>query len=343
LKKQVGTFIKLAIFLSIGVILIWLSIKNLTEKDKADILHSFKSANYWWILLTILIGLTSHFIRAIRWKRMLKPLGYNPSLKNTFFAVMIGYFANLAIPRLGEVTRCGILNRYEKIPINKSLGTVVTERALDLLIFFLLFFLTIFLQADKIISFLNSEIYPSLRKKYAFLSNIDHIAGTLFLAGIFTVFVLFIIFRKRFERFKLYMKFKELFLGFWHGLKSLLKMEKAWLFVLETFFIWVFYFLMVYLCFFSLEETSTLSLKVGLAVLVLGSIGIMVTPGGIGLYPIIIEKTLALYFITEATGFALGWLTWSAQTLMIITAGTVSLILLSFNKRKNESTGDIKK
>lgn len=314
---------------------VWLSIKNLTLEQKTQIWISFKNANYFWVILCIFLGVLSHIIRASRWRRLLRPMGYNPSMKNTFFAVMIGYLANLAFPRLGEVTRCGILNRYEKIPINKSLGSVFTERALDLLVFFILLLITIFTQYKVINSHLHNKIYPSLTAKFSFFV-FDHLVGYSLLAIVIIFALLFLVFKKRLEKNKSFIEFKELLLGFWQGLKSLTQLKKPGLFIIETIAIWILYFLMVYLCFFCFPETSHLGFSVGLAVLVLGSFGIMVTPGGIGLYPIIVQETLALYFISETSGTALGWLTWSAQTLMILIFGSLSLILLSFNKRKDE-------
>ncbi|MCF8299368.1 MAG: flippase-like domain-containing protein [Saprospiraceae bacterium] len=339
MKKGLLTSVKFLFFLSLGIVLVWLSIKDLSPSERNDIWESFKSAKYSWVILCIILGLLSHLIRARRWRRLLRPMGYNPSLKNTFYAVMIGYLANMAFPRLGEVTRCGILNRYEKIPINKALGTVITERALDLLVFFILFFITIVTQYNIINNYLQNDLYPKISEKFSFFA-VDHLVGYLLLTIVIVIVLLFIIFKKRLEKSKIYIKIKELLFGFWQGLKSLTQLKKPTIFILETMAIWVLYFLMIYLCFFCFPETSKLGLGVGLAVLVLGSFGIMVTPGGIGLYPIIVSATLLLYFVPKSTGLALGWISWSAQTLMILIFGSLSLILLSFNKRKNESTGD---
>ena len=164
--NRATTFIKFALFLGLGIFIIWLSLRGLTSEERIQILHSFRIANYNWVILTIIMGITSHILRALRWRLFFEPLGYHPSLKNTFFAVMVGYFANMAFPRLGEVTRCGILTRYEKIPFNKSFGTVITERAIDMIIFIFLFFLMIVTQAGTIGHYLNTNIYPKLAEKF---------------------------------------------------------------------------------------------------------------------------------------------------------------------------------
>jgi hypothetical protein len=335
--NRVTTVIKFAIFLGLGILIIWLSLKGLTPDERVQILHSFRIANYNWVILTILMGITSHVLRALRWKLFFEPLGYHPSLKNTFFAVMVGYFANMAFPRLGEVTRCGILTRYEKIPFNKSFGTVITERAIDMIIFIFLFFLMIVTQAGTIGDYLNTNIYPKLAEKFN-----NPIFSKVFIILVVATGILFIalvyLLRKKIADSRMFGKIKGLVLGFWDGLKSLSQISKPGLFVFYSLAIWALYFFMIYVCFFCFTDTSSLSPGAGLSALVLGSVGIMVTPGGIGLYPAIIQETMLLYGIVRTTGLALGWISWTAQTSMILTLGGISLILLSFNKQPNGKT-----
>jgi hypothetical protein len=330
-RSQFFTLIKFVFFLGLGILIIWLSIRNLTLAEKDEILHSFRIANYNWVFLAILLGILSHVLRSLRWMIFFEPMGYHPSFKNTFYAVMVGYFANMAFPRLGEVTRCGVLAKYEKIPFNKSFGTVVTERALDLIIFFLLFLLTIFTQIGTLRDYLNNHVYPGLQGKF-----IHPFSNPLFLAGITGFFalviVLFLFFRKKIIHSKLYHKIGLLVYGFWEGFKSLSQIRRPVLFVFYSLAIWFLYFLMVYTCFFCFASTSSLTPGAGLSSLVLGSIGIMITPGGIGLYPAIIQETLLLYGLSRATGLALGWIAWTAQTVMIFVVGGGSLILLTFNR-----------
>ena len=332
--NRVITFIKFALFLGLGLFIIWLSLRGLTPDERTQILHSFRIANYNWVILTIAMGITSHILRALRWKLFLEPMGYYPSLKNTFFAVMVGYFANMAFPRLGEVTRCGILARYEKIPFNKSFGTVITERAIDMIIFIFLFFLMIITQAGTIGLYLNTAIYPKLAEKFN-----NPIFSKLFISSAVASGILFIIIiyflRKRIFASGIFHKIKNMILGFWEGLKSLSQINKPGLFIFYSLAIWALYYFMIYVCFFCFTDTASLSPGAALSALVLGSVGIMITPGGIGLYPAIIQETMLLYGIIRTTGLALGWISWTAQTSMILVIGGISLILLSFNKNKN--------
>jgi uncharacterized protein (TIRG00374 family) len=333
-KNRVTTFIKFSLFLGLGIVIIWLSLRDLTPLEKNQILHSFRIANYYWVVVTIFLGIISHVLRSLRWILLLEPMGYSPSLKNTFYAVMVGYFANLAFPRLGEVTRCGILTRYENIPFNKSFGTVITERAIDMIVFFLLFILMIVTQAGTIGNYLNTNIYPKLAEKFQNpVFNRMFILLMVILA--FTIIALLFILRKKIAASHFFQKITKLILGFWEGLKSLSQIRRPGLFIFYSAAIWLLYFFMLFVCFFCFSDTSALSPGAGLSSLVLGSVGIMITPGGIGLYPAIIQETLLLYGISRPTGMALGWIAWTAQTGMILLVGGISLILLSFNKQTN--------
>jgi uncharacterized protein (TIRG00374 family) len=333
-KTGFSTVIKFILFLGLGILVIWLSLRNLTGVEKSEILKAFRTANYNWVILAVFLGILSHILRSLRWMLFFEPMGYKPSFKNTFYAVMIGYFANLAFPRLGEVSRCGILARYEKIPFNKAFGSVITERAIDMLIFILLFFLTIFTQIGTIDNYLDTKIYPKVIEKFGDTHFIRMIIYGL-IGLVIGVILIIVLFRKRLASSKIGIKIRHLVTGFWEGLKSLSGIKHPILFVGYSAAIWILYFLMLYFCFFCFPETSHLSMGAGLSALVLGSVGIMITPGGIGLYPAIVQETLKLYGTALTTGLALGWIAWTAQTAMIIVVGGISLVLLSFNKKPN--------
>jgi hypothetical protein len=312
---------------------------NLTDDEKKEIYQTFVSANYIWIFVSILVGISSHIIRALRWKLLLNPMGYNPGLKNTFFAVMIGYFANLALPRLGEVTRCGILARYEKIPLQKSFGTVVTERAIDLISLLLAFLVTFSLHLNKFNLFKDSNIFKNVKTQYDQLENPSVIYYIAIAAIVLIAFILYRL-RHKISHTRIYQKIREIIFGFFEGLKSLMKIKKPLLFIIHSVLIWVMYLIMTWVVFFSLEETSHLGLDVGLAVLVLGSIGIILVQGGIGIYPWIVAETLVIFAIPETKGYAIGWLSWTGQTLMVILAGLLSMVLLPIvNNTKNGISG----
>ncbi len=332
--NRLATFVKFALFLGLGILIIWLSLRGLTDEEKSEILHSFRIANYNWVILTIVLGLCSHLLRALRWRILLEPMGYKPTVKNTFFAVMVGYFANMAFPRLGEVTRCGILTRTEKIPFTRSFGTVITERAIDMITFVLLFFLMIVTQAGTIGHYLNNNVYPKLAQKFdnpMFGSLVLMTAGILALVFIAAAWIM----RRRIMAWGITQRILKIALGFWEGLKSLAQVRRPGLFIAYSLSIWTLYFFMIYVCFFCFPETASLGPGAALSALVLGSVGIMITPGGIGLYPAIIQESMLLYGVVKTTGLALGWISWTAQTSMILLTGGISLILLSFNRKSH--------
>jgi len=203
-----------------------------------------------------------------------------------------------------------------------------------MIIFFMLFLLMILTQIGTISGYLDNNVYPKLVAKFGNL----HYSRMIFLTLIFIlglVILFFFLFRRKIQKSTFYHKIINLILGFWDGLKSLIQIKKIWLFTFYSFAIWTLYFFMLYLIFFCFAETSGISLGAGLSALVLGSIGIMITPGGIGLYPAIIQESLLLYGIAKPTGLALGWIAWTAQTAMIAIVGGISLLLLSFNKHKD--------
>ena len=131
MKKKLLTALQYLLFLGFGIFLVWWSISKMDEKNWNECKEAMKSARYALFIPVFFILTASHISRAIRWKILMKPMGYNPTLLNTFFAVMIGYLANVAVPRLGEVLKCTILGKYEEVPPDKLVGTILVERAVD--------------------------------------------------------------------------------------------------------------------------------------------------------------------------------------------------------------------
>lgn len=336
MKNKIFTVLKLLLFLGIGVFFIWLFLKNLTPAQKEEIFDSFIHADFTWFYGSMIIGIASHTFRSLRWKMLLKPMGYNPKTSNVILAVFIGYLANLALPRLGEVSKCGALTRYEKIPLNKSFGTVVTERAIDALTLIVLFVFTIALNFNRLNEYVNEKIYAPAQDKMAAMAN-PSIVFYIIIAILLLLIITFFVIRKRIQHLKIYKKVKEIIGGFLEGISSLKNMKRPWLFILYTILIWVCYLMMTHVVFNAIDETVGLGINASLIVLIFGSIGIIVVQGGIGIYPAIVAETLVLYNVDSSVGYALGWLLWSAQTLMIIVLGSVSFGLLAvFNKPKKE-------
>ncbi|MDK2909375.1 MAG: glycosyltransferase 2 family protein [Bacteroidales bacterium] len=334
MNKTLRNVLRLVFFLSIGIFFIYLFLHNLSPQQRQEILRAIGRANYLWIIISMIVGILSHASRARRWTILMEPLGHKPKYNNVFLAVFIGYFANLALPRLGEISRCGVLARYEKIPFNQSFGTVISERALDMLVFILLFFINLALQFHLISHYVDVHIYTPL---YIKAEEAGH-AGLLkwlIVGGIIGTLILIYVFRRRFYHLKTVQKIKEMGKGLWDGIWSIRYLDKPFEFIFHTIFIWVAYFLMAWIVFLSLEETAKLGFNAGLAVLVFGSIGIILVQGGIGVYPAIVAETLVLYGIASPTGYAMGWLLWTSQTLTIIIMGAAALLILPLINHKS--------
>jgi uncharacterized membrane protein YbhN (UPF0104 family) len=333
MPKMLKTIIKFVCFLAIGLGLIWLVTHNLTEKEREDIVMAFKRANYWLIIPVILVGVASHWYRAVRWKLLMVPLGYKPTTLNTFFAVMVGYLVNLAIPRLGEVTRCGIVARYEKVPADKLVGTMIAERAVDLLLLILIMLVTVLVQIDLVGSFFTEHVWLPLEQKVGNKSWVILVIAVIVIGLILLVIRLL-------SRSKAGIAIKNMARGVWTGFLSINKMEKKGWFIFYSILIWVLYFSMMYLGFMCMDETRYLGVKAALAVLAFGSVGMIATQGGIGAYQLLVQKTLLLYGVAATTGYAFGWIVWIAQTLLVMILGFGSLIALPIYNKNPASVPD---
>jgi len=327
LNKKLASFLKLLFFLSIGLLLLWFASKDLTEEQSDILFSSLKNANYWFIILSIVFGVCSHFVRALRWKNVIDPMGYNVKKSNSFFAVMIGYLVNIAVFRAGELARCGFMARYEKPSIDKLFGTVITERIIDLIFLFIVFGITILIQYDLLINYFNETILIGFQDKIANAIGSFWLLPILLILGIAGFFIL--------KRFKFFDKLKNFILGLKDGVISVGKVKNIPLFIFHSFLIWFFYFLMVYVSFDCLPQTAHLGVKAGMAILAFGTIGIVVVQGGIGAYHLIVQSICVLYGIDSAIGLAFAWIIWSAQTLLILIGGFLSFVLMPMlNKEK---------
>ena len=319
--KGLLNFLKL--FLSIGLagILLFLVFRNM---EWAAFWERAKQVNYSWVIASILLSIIAYVARAYRWNILLEPMGYQLKTSRTTLAVLVGYMANLALPRLGEVTRCGILKRNDNVPIPQSLGSVVSERIVDVLtlLFLILFSLTI--EADRLFKFL-SESYSSLEIP----SFIIYLLFALSLLGI-VVLVWFI--RKK-EKLK--DKFGKLISGFAEGLISLKSIKHPLGFILSTIIIWIVYYLMSYIIVFSLPETSHLDIGAGFMLLITGGIAISIpVQSGFGTYHGMIAGMLLLYNIDQTTGIFLATLLHTSQIVAIALFGSLALIISFFLQKK---------
>ena len=305
--------------IAIGIVVIWYFLEQLTEQDKKDIINSFRSANYWWVALSLFFGILSHFSRAYRWQFLLKPLGFNPKFVNSFMTVLMAYLVNLALPRAGDIARGTAISRYEKIPFEKAIGTIVAERIADIILLFFIIGIAFISQAELI-------------KSYFFKEDSNRMFSILFLVGVTLLgFFAFRLIQK--ARSGFFLKLKRFFNGLVEGALSITKMKNKWAFIFHTIFIWVMYVAMFYACTFALPETSNLSFSAIIVGFVVGGLSMALTNGGLGTYPVFVASALTLYGVAENPANAFGWIMWTAQTLMIIVFGGMSMLFLPVYNR----------
>ena len=332
LKKHLLTTLKFLVFLVLGILLIWLAVKDLTAEDKIQITKSLSEANYSWIGLAMAVGIFSHISRAMRWKMLFVPLGLFPKLSNTFYAVMVGYLGNLAFPRLGEVLRCGILKRYEKIPLPQSLGTVIAERVMDVVFLVILFIISLWLEFERMHSYITENLLNPLKLKLHSLAG-NKVMLMVFVCLIISAGVVLFMFRKKILQNPIAQKVQGMFISFLDGIRSAVKVKNPLLFLFHSVFIWLMYLLTVYLCVFAFAETKSLSFSDCLVILTFGSLGVIATPGGIGAYQWIVLQIMTFWGFTTAMGVAFGWIVWLAQTVVVLFGGLISLGLLAIYNR----------
>ncbi|WP_016778997.1 lysylphosphatidylglycerol synthase transmembrane domain-containing protein [Anaerophaga thermohalophila] len=319
MAKVISKGLRFFLFLSIGLIILWWLYKDQDPQKLTDILK--KDVGYGWIFLSLVMGLLSHISRTIRWQMLIEPVEKRPGLLNTFLAVMIGYLANLAIPRMGEISRCAVLSRYENTSFSRLVGTVVTERVLDMIMLLLSLFLVVILQYG---------VFAEVVKNKMELTRItDFFSSWKFYISVVLLAALIVLFRKKIVGGKIFFKLKELWAKFKEGLFSYRNVKNKPMFFIHTVLIFVLYFLMIYVCFFGFPFTRHLGPGAGLAVFVLGSFG-MVAPvqGGIGPWHFLVISTLLFFGVegTQAAAFAL--LVHGSLNGMIIVTGLLSLIAI---------------
>ena len=334
MKKRLGNILKFVVFLGIGIFFIYWFLLKLDAEEKAAIWQSFLSARWGWVWGVMAISLMSHFVRALRWRLLFKPLKHSPTVNNTFGAVMVTYLANLAVPRLGEVMRCAMLRTSEKIPMEKSLGTVVTERIIDMLMFVVIVLLGFLLMFSSVKDF----IYDSLSQKFSSLPTLAGIAaaGVILLAILFVVYKLF---HDKLMKFSLYRKGVEMLQGCVDGVKSILHLgpKSTLLFLLYSLIIYFLYIAGGWVILNAFADTEQLGFQTAFVIYLFGSVGMMISQGGLGAYPVLVWQALALYGIGESTGLACGWLLWGSQQVVVLAIGLVYLVYFSLLKKKENT------
>jgi len=301
------------------------------KKIGQQILH----ANMFWVVVSGLISVIAFVVRAYRWKLLIEPMGYSPSLKNTTYSLIVGYFANLAIPRLGEVSRCGALNKAESIPFNKLLGTVIVERIIDVISLLLCMLFAAIIEFKRLGSFFSENIFNPITKQFEQLAN-----SPLILTGIIVVLIVLtvvaIYFNRKNKTKGTDSAISKLIKGFIDGLRSVANLKRPGRFIFHSILIWFLYYLGTYVAFFAFPFTAGLGAGAALFLLVASGLGMSApVQGGIGAYHLLVSQGLMLYGLSQQDGLTFATLLHTLQLLLVVVFGVISLILLfSENKKR---------
>lgn len=333
MKNKLKSRINFFVLLLIAAVLLFFAFRGV---DFAALVTGFKKANYFWVALSLLVGVLSHVIRALRWQLLLEPIGTKPSLTNTLGAIITGYMANLVFPRLGEVTRCGTLQKTDKIPFETLFGTVLIERAFDVIMMLILLVAVFFIRIDFFGKFLMESTVIPIKEKIVIIFTDKPI---IILAGIIVFIGLILLIRKNVFGAKFNAKATNLYRGLKEGVKSVFTMKKRMAFLVYTLLLWFAYWLMTWMLVLATGPTSTLGPVDGFFLLVVGSFG-MAAPvqGGFGAFHIMTATALGIYGISWEDGLVYAIISHESQTMLVLVLGVVFMAYFVFLLRRERTS-----
>lgn len=338
MRKTIIQAAKVIAFLAAGILLLWIAFRTVDIKSLKE---SLVGANYRWLIVSVFFGLIAYLSRARRWMILINPLGYHPGFRNTFHSMILGYLANLALPRVGEITRCMTLGKRENIPVGQLVGTVVLERTIDLLSMLVIMLGVFFTSESKIRDYLNEAIIAPFREKVLSPFGPGWIPWAIFI--ILSVLSLFLLIRykKNLRKILFFSKMFDIAKGVINGFRSIQKLKRGWEFIFHTIFIWFSYAMMTWVVVFSLESTSHLSFGNSLFILVIGSLAMSApVQGGMGAFHYFVSRGIAFVegvSIEDASAYAI--LTHESQLLLVLLLGGLAFWILSGKNRKETNNG----
>lgn len=322
MRKIIFNTIKYLSFLAVGLLIFWFLYRKI---EWAEVKSALKELKYVFIFLSIIFGLLSQYSRAIRWKMLITPLGYNPGIRNTFLSVLILYFVNLILPRAGEVARCTVLSRTDDIPFTKLVGTVFVERLADVIMLLILAVIIIPMNFSVIIGLFHRN--PDLAQNIDRLLSVKNLI-ILVLAGVLFLFLLYVLFR-RLKRSKLRDKLIDLKDQFIEGIRSIAHMKNKWAFIGHTAFIYLMWLIMLYVVFLAYKPTEHLTIADGMITFLMGGLAMLApVQGGIGPWHYMVVITLEVLNIPEKNGLIFAAVAHTSTNLIYILWGGIALIII---------------
>lgn len=301
-KNHLKSAITLIISIAFAGFFLWIALRGF---DFNTVKKSLAKANYIWVAVAGVFGILAYWLRAIRWNLLLEPMGYKIADSNAFWTISFGYLMNLTIPRSGEVARATALYGVEKVPVDKSFGTIILERVVDLICMLGFLLLTVIFKYEAILSFYNfvtetkkteTVSEPNWFEKLILQTGITDLNAFYFYLKIFiaVLVVAGFIALYRFKKEKLISFAK----GILQGLMSVFKLKEKIKFIVYTLGIWICYFFAAYLVCFALPETSDFTVADGFFIIAVGTFGMIVpASGGIGAFNLAMKFGFMALFI----------------------------------------------
>jgi len=336
LRKGVLQALKFIAFFAVGTGLLYIAFRDVNFRK---LVTDLKQADYSWLLLSLLFGLFAYVSRARRWILLIHPLGHRPSLRNSFYALMTGYLANIALPRVGEITRCVALGKKEKIPVDQLIGTVVVERTIDFFSLLLITIYLVFTSSAEINKFLKDSILIPLQNKMSALFGVIWILWVILFVLFITALVLMIKYKQSLRKIRFFSKMFDIARGIINGLKTIISLDRKWEFVFHTIFIWINYTLMTWVVVFCLKSTSGITLSDSIFLLVIGGLAMSApVQSGLGAFHYIISRgLLVVKGIPLEDGLVYAILTHESQLIFVAIVGTISFFIIFRKGRNTES------
>jgi len=350
------SILTIIISLAFAGFFLWLALRDF---DFDIVKKSLAKANYMWVVFAAVFGVLAYWFRAVRWNLLLEPMGHHISNSNAFWTISFGYLMNLTIPRSGEVARATALYGVEKVPVSKSVGTIILERVIDLVCMMGFLLLTVIFKFDAILSFYN---YATAKKKLSKEENIpngfeeflmslgikDFDSFYLIIKVLIVLLVLGVIFYLiKFKRSQL-IKFGK---GIWEGIASIFKLKQKVKFILYTLGIWICYYMAAYLVCFALPETSDFTIADGFFIIVVGTLGMIVpASGGIGAFNLAMKYGFMALFLSMGKsaefggemGLTYSFISLPLQIVIMLTTGLLSIPMLAKARNKLAAETEIK-
>lgn len=334
-SSTLKNLITVLVSIAIAGLFLWLALRGL---DFDKIKGSLQKANYLWVAFAAVFGVSAYWFRAIRWNLLLEPMGHKISNTNSLWSLSFGYLMNLTIPRSGEVARSTALYGVEKVPVDKSFGTIILERVVDLVCMGIFALLTLIFKYDALLAFYKAATQQKNQTTPKSDSNITYII----LGCVVFIVILLLVFRKSLQKLSIYNKVIDFGKGIIEGLKSILTLEQKGKFILYTAGIWICYFFASYLVCFALPETSNFTPADGCFILVVGTLGMIIpASGGIGAFNLAMKFGFTALFISMGKdaveggelGLAYSFITLPLQILIMLVMGLISIPMLAKNRK----------